>query len=443
MNIKLSDHFTYKRLLRFVAPSIAMMIFTSIYGIVDGLFVSNFAGKIPFAAINLIMPFIMVLGALGFMVGTGGSAIVAKTLGEGDEKRANDYFSMMVYVTIIGGILFAAAGFFLMRPISLFLGATDEMLDYCVLYGQITMISLPAYMLQNVFQSFFITAEKPHLGFIVTVACGLTNIVLDFLFIAGFGWGLVGAAVATAFSEFVGGIVPIVYFARKNNSILKLVGFKYNCRIFGKTCVNGSSELMSNISMSVVAMLYNFQLLRFAGENGVAAFGVMMYANFIFMAIFFGYSIGVAPLIGYNFGAENHSEQKNLFVKSMKFLGISGLLLAGLSIVLAGPLSSIFVGYDSELFELTRHGMRLYAVCFILVGFNVFASSYFTALNNGLISAVISFIRALIFKTAAVLILPMFWGLDGVWLSAIAAEILGIIMVAGFLAKYRKRYHYL
>ncbi|MDO4544854.1 MAG: MATE family efflux transporter [Bacillota bacterium] len=443
MDIKLSDHFTYKRLLRFVMPSIAMMICLSVYGIVDGLFVSNFVGKTPFAAINLIMPFIMVLGALGFMVGTGGSAIVAKTLGEGDEKKAHRYFSMMVYITIIGGILFALVGFVLMRPISILLGATDGMLEHCVLYGQISMISLPAFMLQNVFQSFFITAEKPHLGFIVTVACGLTNVALDFLFIVVFEWGIAGAALATAASEFVGGIVPIVYFARKNSSILKLVGFNFNGRILGKTCVNGSSELMSNISMSIVTMLYNFQLMRFAGENGVAAFGVMMYANFIFMAIFFGYSIGVAPLIGYNYGARNHDEQKNLFAKSMKLLGISGIGLAGLSIILAGPLAAIFVGYDAELFELTRHGMRLYAVCFILVGFNVFASSYFTALNNGLISAAISFIRALIFKTAAVMILPIFWGLDGVWLSAIAAEILAIIMVIAFLAKFRKRYHYL
>ena len=442
MNIQLSDHFTYKRVLRFVMPSIAMMIFTSIYGVVDGLFVSNFVGKIPFAAVNLIMPFLMILGALGFMIGTGGSAIVAKTLGEGDREKANEYFSLMIYVTALGGAVLAVLGVALMEPISILLGATDAMLADCVLYGRLCMISLPFFMLQCVFQSFLVTAEKPHLGLAVTVAAGVTNMVLDLLFIAVFHWGVAGAALATAASELLGGIIPIFYFAKKNTSLLRLTKCAFHGKILLKTCINGSSELMSNISMSLVTMLYNFQLMRLVGEDGVAAYGVMMYANFIFMAIFFGYAIGIAPVVSYNFGAQTHQEMKNIFHKSIRLMTGTGIVLAGLAALLSGPLSAIFVGYDGALFALTRRGLCIYAVCFILVGLNVFGSSFFTALNNGVISAIISFLRSLVFKTAAVLILPIFWGIDGVWLSAVAAEVLSFAVTLAFLIAKRHRYHY-
>lgn len=442
MRIQLSDHFTYKKLIRFVLPSIIMMIFTSIYGVVDGLFVSNFVGKTAFAAVNLIIPFLMGLSALGFMIGTGGSAIVAKTLGEKKRKRANEYFSMLIYVTIIGGLIISVIGCILIRPVSTFLGATGELLDNCVLYGRILFLSLTPYMLQNVFQSFFVTAEKPKLGLYVIIAAGLTNMLLDFLFIVVFKWGLAGAALATAASEYIGGLLPIFYFSRTNTSLLKIVKTHFDKGILLKTCSNGSSELMTNLSMSVVNSLYNFQLIRFAGEDGVAAYGTIMYVNFFFAAVFFGYSIGSAPVIGYHYGAGNHGELKNLFKKSLSLITVWGMFLVVFAQLLARPLATIFVGYDKELFTMTCHGFRLYSMCFLISGFNIFASSFFTSLSNGAVSAAISFLRTLVFQIAVVLILPLIFGVDGVWLAVTAAEAMTLVVTITFFVRMRKRYHY-
>lgn len=442
MRIQLSDHFTYKKLIRFVLPSIIMMIFTSIYGVVDGLFVSNFVGKTAFAAVNLIIPFLMGLSALGFMIGTGGSAIVAKTLGEKKRKRANEYFSMLIYVTIIGGLIISVIGCILIRPVSTFLGATGELLDNCVLYGRILFLSLTPYMLQNVFQSFFVTAEKPKLGLYVIIAAGLTNMLLDFLFIVVFKWGLAGAALATAASEYIGGLLPIFYFSRTNTSLLKIVKTHFDKGILLKTCSNGSSELMTNLSMSVVNSLYNFQLIRFAGEDGVAAYGTIMYVNFFFAAVFFGYSIGSAPVIGYHYGAGNHGELKNLFKKSLSLITVWGMFLVVFAQLLARPLATIFVGYDKELFTMTCHGFRLYSMCFLISGFNIFASSFFTSLSNGAVSAAISFLRTLVFQIAVVLILPLIFGVDGVWLAVTAAEAMTLVVTVTFFVRMRRRYHY-
>lgn len=442
MRIQLSDHFTYKKLIRFVLPSIIMMIFTSIYGVVDGLFVSNFVGKTAFAAVNLIIPFLMGLSALGFMIGTGGSAIVAKTLGEKKKKRANEYFSMLIYVTIIGGLIISVIGCILIRPVSTFLGATGELLDNCVLYGRILFLSLTPYMLQNVFQSFFVTAEKPKLGLYVIIAAGLTNMLLDFLFIVVFKWGLAGAALATAASEYIGGLLPIFYFSRTNTSLLKIVKTHFDKGILLKTCSNGSSELMTNLSMSVVNSLYNFQLIRFAGEDGVAAYGTIMYVNFFFAAVFFGYSIGSAPVIGYHYGAGKHSELKNLFKKSLSLITVWGIFLVIFAQLLARPLATIFVGYDKELFTMTCHGFRLYSMCFLISGFNIFASSFFTSLSNGAVSAAISFLRTLVFQIAVVLILPLIFGVDGVWLAVTAAEAMTLVVTVTFFVRMRRRYHY-
>ena len=442
MRIKLSDHFTYKKLIRFVLPSIIMMIFTSMYGVVDGLFVSNFVGKTAFAAINLIMPFLMGLSALGFMVGTGGSAIVAKTLGEKKNKRANEYFSMLIYITIIGGLVISVIGSILIRSVSSFLGASGELLENCVLYGRILFLSLTPYMLQNVFQSFFVTAEKPKLGLYVIIAAGLTNMLLDFLFIAVFKWGLAGAALATAASEYMGGFLPVFYFLRKNGSLLRLGKTHFDKGILRKTCTNGSSELMTNLSMSVVNSLYNFQLIRFSGEDGVAAYGTIMYVNFFFAAVFFGYSIGSAPVIGYHYGAGNHDELKNLFKKSLSLIAVWGILLTLLAHLLAAPLAAVFVGYDKELFAMTCHGFRLYSMCFLICGFNFFASSFFTALSNGAVSAAISFLRTLVFQIAAVCLLPFLFGIDGIWLAVTAAEAMTLLITVTFFIRNQKRYHY-
>lgn len=442
MKIQLSEHFTYKKLLRFVLPSIVMMIFTSIYGVVDGLFVSNYVGKTAFAAVNLIMPFLMAISALGFMIGTGGSAIVAKTLGEGKKEQANEYFSMLVYLTLIGGIVLSALGILFSPLIARGLGADGALLTNCVLYARITLLSMPAFMLQNVFQSFFVTAEKPKLGLGVIVIAGVTNMVLDFLLVGVFQIGLAGAAFATVTSECIGGLFPILYFARKNSSLLKLGRTHFNGKIFLCACGNGSSELMTNLSSSIVNSLYNIQLMNLAGENGVAAFGTIMYVNFIFIAIFLGYSIGSAPLVSYHYGAGNHDELKNLFQKSLRLIGIWGLMLFILAQLIARPLAAILVGYDADLFSMTQNGFRIYCIAYLINGFNIYGSSFFTALNNGLISAAISFLRTLVFQLAAVLLLPLLLGINGIWSAVAVAELLTLGLTVTFFVRNRKKYHY-
>ena len=441
--IQLSDHFTYKKLLRFVLPSIVMMVFTSIYGVVDGLFVSNYAGKTAFAAINLVMPFIMVLGGLGFMVGTGGTALVSKVLGEGDREKANRYFSMMILFTLILGIVLTVFGVTFMEPVALFLQATPEMLDDCVTYGRIVIAFTTAFMLQNVFQSFLIAAEKPQLGLIATVAAGVTNMVLDALFVAVFHWGVAGAAIATGISQCVGGLFPLIYFMRPNTSLLRLTRAKLEAKPILQACGNGSSELMSNISSSIVSMLYNFQLLKYIGEDGVSAYGVLMYVQFIFVAIYVGYSIGCAPIVGYHYGAQNHEELKNMLKKSVRLMSGAGVVLSVSAYLLAWPLAKIFVGYDETLFNLTCHAFRLFSFAFLFAGFNIYASSFFTALNNGAVSAAISFLRTLLFQTSSVMLLPLIFGVDGIWYAISAAEVFAFVISTIFLFAKRNKYHYM
>lgn len=420
-----------------------MMVFTSIYGVVDGFFVSNFAGKTAFAAVNLIMPFVMILGGMGFMIGTGGTALVSLILGQNDHEKANRYFSMMITMTLILGVILSVAGIVFMRPVAAFLGATPEMMEDCVLYGRIVIGFTSTFMLQNVFQSFLIAAEKPKLGLATTIAAGVTNMFLDALFIGVFRWGVAGAAIATGFSQCIGGALPFVYFIRPNTSLLRLTRTKLELRPMLQACANGSSELMSNISSSVVSMIYNFQLLKYVGENGVSAYGVLMYVQFIFIAIFIGYSIGSAPVISYHYGAGNHTELKNMLKKSVTLASVSGIVLTLSAFLLAAPLAKIFVGYDAELFDLTSHAFRLFAFSFLLAGLNIFASSFFTALNNGAISAAISFMRTLVFQTGSVLLLPVFFGVDGIWFAITVAEVCACILSAAFLFAKRGKYHYM
>ncbi len=442
MKIQLSDHFTYRRLLRFTLPSITMMIFTSIYGVVDGFFVSNYVGKTPFAAVNFIMPFLMILGGVGFMFGTGGSALISKTLGEGDPQRANRIFSLLIYLSVFSGLLLTLLGFLLLHPIAAAMGASGEMLEHCLSYGRIILLATPAYMLQFEFQSFFVTAEKPQLGLFVTVLSGVSNMVLDWLFVAVFSWGLEGAAAATSFSQYLGAVVAFAYFFRQNSSLLRLGKTAFDGKAVLKTCTNGSSELMSNISMSLIGMLYNIQLIRYAGEDGVAAYGVLMYVNMIFLAVFIGYAVGTAPVIGFHYGAGNREELRSLRIKSLVLIGIFSLAMLLASEGLAKPLSLIFVSYDENLLALTLRGFVIYSFSFLFSGIAIFGSSFFTALNNGLVSALISFLRTLVFQVAAVLLLPLLWGIDGVWLSIVAAELMAAVVTAVFLFALRKKYGY-
>lgn len=442
MRIQLSDHFTYRKLLRFTLPSIVMMVFTSIYGVVDGLFVSNFVGKGPFTAVNLVMPVVMIFGGLGFMFGTGGSALVAKTLGQGRRDQANRYFTMIAIATVGTGIVISALGAAFMRPICRWLRADAEIIDDCVLYGRILMGFNTAYMLQNVFQSFLITAEKPKLGLLATIAAGVTNMVLDALFIAGFGWGVAGAAVATGLSQCVGGLFPLLYFLRPNNSLLRLCPAKLQLRPILQSCGNGASEVVSSVTSSIIGMVYNFQLLRFAGKDGVAAYGVLMYTEFIFVAVFIGYAIGSAPVIGYHYGAENTGELKSLLRKSVTLNLGSGIVMLGIAQALATTLAHLFVGYDPALFSMTVHGFRIFTVAFVLLGLNIFFSSFFTALNNGVISAAISFLRTFVFKLSAVLVLPLLFKLDGIWWATVVAEVFAFLASGVFLLKNRRKYGY-
>lgn len=442
--IQLSDSFSYGRLIRFTLPSVGMMIFTSIYSIVDGLFVSNFAGKTPFAAINLIMPFLMILSTVGFMFGTGGSALVAKTFGEGDREKGNRYFSLFVYVSAFLAVIIAAVSFAFMRPISAALGADGEMLENAVLYGRIIVLALPFCTLQYLFQSFFVTAEKPKLGLFVTVASGVTNMVLDAVLVISLPqeYKLLGAAVATATSQFVGGTVSVCYFLKKNSSILRLGKTRFDGKAIFKACTNGSSEFMSNVSMNIVGMLYNMQLLKYAGEDGVAAYGVMMYVSMIFSAAFIGYSIGSAPIVGYHDGAKNYDELKSLLKKSLVIIGVCGVLMVASAELSAVPLAKIFVSYDADLTALTVSGFRIFAMSFAFMGYAIYFSGFFTALNDGVTSALISFLRTLVFQVAAVLILPLLWGIDGVWVSIVVAEFAAVLFSLVFLFAKRNKYHY-
>ena len=442
MNIQLSDHFNYRKLLRYTFPSVIMMVFTSIYGVVDGFFVSNYAGKAPFTAVNFIMPVLMILGTCGFMFGTGGGALIAKTMGEGKKEKANRIFSLIVYISIICGIVLAILGILLIRPLAVALGAEGQLLENSITYGRIILMALPAYILQFEFQCLFATAEKPSLGLYVTIVAGVANIILDALFVAVFKWGLEGAAVATGISQCVGGVIPIIYFACPNSSILRLGKTEYDGRVLGKTCVNGASELMSNISMSIVSMFYNMQLLKYAGEDGIAAYGVLMYVSMIFLAIFIGYAVGTAPIIGYHFGAQNYSELKGLLKKSFILIGIFAVVMFAASYILSRPLATLFVGYDRELLNLTLRAFSIFSFAFLFSGFAIFGSSFFTALNNGIISAAISFMRTLVFQIAAVLILPLLWGVDGIWFSIVAAEVMAVIITVIFLKVNQKKYQY-
>ncbi len=438
----MSDHFTYKRLLKFTFPSMVMMVFTSVYGVVDGFFVSNFVCKTPFAAVNFIMPLLMILGCGGFMFGTGGSALIAKTMGEGRREKANELFSLIVYGALVCGIVITVLGLIFLRPAAVLMGAKGQLLEDSVFYGNIILLATPFYILQYEFQCLFATAGKPQLGLCITVASGFTNMILDGVFVAIFSWGLFGAAAATALSQFVGGVVPLIYFGQKNSSLLRLGTCKFDGKALIKTCANGSSELMSNISMSVVSMLYNIQLMKYAGENGVAAYGVLMYVSFIFQAVFIGYAVGGAPVIGYHYGAKHYEELRNLRKKSMRLMGMMSVTMFLAGQVLARPLSLVFVSYDRELLDMTVRGFFIFSFSFLLSGFSIFTSAFFTALNDGLTSALISFLRTLVFQSGAVLLFPLWWGLDGIWLSVVAAEVLAAVVMVLFLAGKRKVYHY-
>ncbi len=442
MNIGLSEHFTYKKLIKFTIPTIIMMIFTSIYGVVDGIFVSNCVGSNAFAAVNLIMPAIMILGTLGFMMGTGGSALVSKTIGEGDKKKANRYFSMLIYLLAIVGFILTVVGIALVEPMAKLLRADDSMLQDCVTYGRTLLLFLVPFCLQNAFQSFLIVAEKPTFGLIISIVSGVSNMILDFLLIYVFKMGVFGAALATGISQVIGVIIPIIYFATKKNHILQFTKTKFELKPIIKSCTNGSSEMLTNLSMSLVNMLFNAQLMKYAGADGVVAFGIIMYVGFIFSGTYIGYSVGTAPIIGYHYGAQNEGELKSLLKKSFILIGVTSVVMTGLAEILSKLLASIFVSYDEGLLNITTNAIRLFSISYLISGFNIFSSSFFTALNNGFVSAAISFMRTLVFQVAMIFLLPAIWGINGIWLAVAVAETLSLFICIIFLIKNKKKYQY-
>lgn len=442
MNIQISEHFSYRKLIKFTIPTITMMIFTSLYGVVDGIFVSNCVGSDSFAAVNLIMPVLMMLGSVGFMIGTGGSALVSMTLGQGKKERANEYFSMLIAFVIVTGLVLTGVGLIFMRKIAMLLGAEGAILEDCVLYGNVLLLANVAFMLQNCFQSFLVVAERPQMGLKISVAAGVTNMVLDFLFIYVFRWGVVGAAAATGISQIVGGGIPLLYFARKNSSPLHLVRFHFDGHALLKSCSNGSSEMLTNLSMSLVNMLYNIQLMKFAGADGVAAYGIIMYVSFIFSGTYLGYSIGIAPIVGYHYGADNRRELCSLLKKSLILIGTVAVVLTVAAELLSGVLAGIFVSYDKELLAMTVTAIQIYSLSYFVSGFNIFGSAFFTALNNGAVSALISFLRTLLFQVVMIFLLPAVWGLNGIWFAVVAAELLALIVTVICFVANQKKYHY-
>lgn len=443
MNIQISESFNYRKLIRFTLPTIIMMIFTSLYGVVDGIFVSNCVGSDSFAAVNFIMPVVMMLGSVGYMVGTGGSALVSMTLGEGKKDKANQYFSMLITFVIVVGAALTLIGIVCLRQIASWLGAEGAMLEDCVVYGRVLLVALIPFMLQNAFQSFLVVAERPQMGLKISIAAGFTNMILDFLFIYVFQGGVFGAAAATGISQVVGGIIPLVYFLRPNTSPLRLIKCRFEGQAIVKSCINGSSEMLTNLSMSLVNMLYNYQLMRFAGADGVAAYGIIMYVSFIFVGTYLGYSVGVAPVIGYHYGAGNEKELKSLFRKSLWLIGVISVVLTVAAELSAGLLAGVFVSYNAELLEMTVTAIQLYSISYIISGFNIFGSAFFTALNNGLVSALISFMRTLLFQIVMILLLPAILGLNGIWLAIVVAELLALVVTVICFVVNRKRYKYM
>jgi len=441
--IQLSDHFNTSRLIRFTFPSIMMMIFTSIYGMVDGFFISNYVGKTAFAAVNLIMPALQILGGIGAMLGVGGSALTAKTLGQGDTERANRYFTMMVRLMGITGAVFSVIGILLVRPIAYLFGANETMINDCATYGTVCFIFNVALHAQYTFQSYLVVAERPKLGLYVTILAGITNMVLDFLFMKAFPLGVAGAALATGLSQCVGGILPLLWFcSKRNTSALHFTKTGFEIPAMLRACANGSSEMLSSVSASITGILYNRQLMTYAGEDGVAAYGVVMYAAFVFISIFAGYSSGSSPIVGYHYGAGNHAEMRNVLKRSLILLSSTAVVLTALAVFLARPISAVFVGYDADLLAMTTRAFSICALPFLVMWLNIYTSSFFTALNDGAVSAAISFMRALLLPVVCITVMPMIWKLDGVWYSLAASEGLGVFVSLGFLFGRQKKYQY-
>ena len=440
--IQLSDHFDYKTLLKFTVPSVLMMVISSVYSIVDGLFVSNFAGSDGFAAVNLMMPIAMMISCIGFMAGAGGSALISKTLGEQKNDEARNQFSLIIYIILALSVVIGIAVFLFIPQIAAMMGAEGVIYTNCVIYGRILIAALPAFMLQILFQNFLVVAERPKMGMIIAISSGVTNIVLDALFVAGFRWGVGGAAAATVLGQVIGGLVPLAYFMMKKNHLLWFTKTKFHVETIKRTCSNGFSAFINNASMSLVGIVFNLRLMALMGSDGVVAYGVVMYVTYIISGVFMGYSTGISPVFSYNLGAGNKDEIKELFKKSLVSISVAAVILVALVMIFARNLAAIFVSYDDNLMTLTTEAIRLYNISFLIAGFNIFAAAFFAALNNGAVSGVLSLSRTLVFQLGCLFILPALMGSKGIWLSVTAAEIFAVLAALYFVAKNKGKYQY-
>lgn len=443
MSYKISEHFNIKKIIIFTLPSIGMMLISSIYGVVDGFFVSNYIGSNAFAAVNIVWPFEMILGSFGLMIGAGGSALVSKTMGEQKYDLANRYFSMLIIFVIIFGMFISILGIIFNPYIIHLLDLDQETINNCNIYANVLFIFLIFFMLQNIFQSFNIVASKPEMGIITMILSGITNILLDYIFIVILNMGIFGAALATGLSQFAGAIVPFIFFINKNSTLLRIKFVKIDFKIILKTSYNGISEMLSSISFSLVSILYNIILLSYIGINGVNAYGVILYISYIFISIYFGYSMGISPIISYNYGAKNKKELNNIFNISLVLICSVSILLTFIGYIFAKQLSSIFVNYDKELLNLTTHALHINVFSFLFCGYNIFASSLFTALNNGTVSLILSFLRSLIIQVVCILTIPILFGSEGIWFAGVVSDIISLIISIIFIFKYRNKYGYL
>lgn len=438
----ISERLNLPRLFLACVPMILMMISISIYSVVDGFFVSNFAGKIQFAAVNLIYPFIMVVGSLGFMMGTGGTALVAKKMGEGKTEEAKKLFFNCFVVTVALGVVFSSIFVFLLPKIAEGLGADEAMLPYCVDYGRILILGITFFNLQNMFQPFFAASGRPGLGFAITIGAGVANIVFDAIFVAGAGWGCVGAAWGTVIGQVVGGFLPVIYYFAKNKSALRLVPAKMQWGAIFKMGANGLSEFVSQIAVSVLSMIMNVLLMKHYQENGVSAYGIICYVWLIFAATFIGLCMGISPRISYVYGEKNKPELRRLTQRALALFIFAGLFEFIMAEALTVPLSYAYAGYDEGLRQLTCHASFIYSIIYLALGINMFGSSFFTALNNGLVSALLSFARLMLFEAVSVYLCSLFWQGDGIWWGVVIGEALGFVMNFLVIFIHGKRYGY-
>ena len=449
IDTSLNKHWTKFQLLKYAFPSIVMMFTISVYEIIDGFFISNFIDSTSFAAVNLVFPFLMILASFGMMIGSGSSAIIANKMGENKPQVANRYFSMFVYFLIICGILLSVIGIFVTKPVVILLGAEDYLLDVATYYGLMSLISMPAYILQTAFLTFYNTAGKPKMGLITAIISGVTIFVLDFVFVAILNFGINGILIATITTEYVSAIIPICYFARKKNkSLLRFVGPKEafknqnpsSIALILKSCLNGSSEAVQEIAASLVILLCMFQINKFIGEDGLVAYGIIDYAWIVFNSFYLGFAVAVAPLMSYQQGADNRAEMKNLLKCGLTIIIIASIVSFALSILLAPVIAGVFVSYDPHLAEYSVYAFRIYSISFLFAGISIYGSSVFTSLGDGLTSALIAFLRTLVFEAAALLILPEIIGSDGIWFAIGFAEVLATILTIVFLCVKRKKF---